>query len=347
MKNRPTQSDKEKFSLEIEKLKRENAKLEREETTAGRIATTIVPLITTFVAFLGVGLSLLTLYQQKQDKLQDAHDRAFQQALNMATDAKGGADRRISGIYQLGQFWLRKDEAQIVGATITSLLLLPENVQDAPRVRCAAAEVVAMAYEPNMPKQQMKFIRTLLFGEASSGRTGLISLQNLKLAHDKSNKPDEDPATANRYCSTPLAATREAIRKGWRDLRDTNLQSTNLDGAELYQADLYYANLSNSSVKNTNLHCANLAMANSLGTILTDAQLQLTNVPGPDQEMVHDQFAQLTAEGAIIAISNEAWQDWKLNSDFDGDMLLKLLPKPVPRVIQLTDAASIRYQCYQ
>jgi hypothetical protein len=102
--------------LEIEKLELEVSKLRREGTLFSRIATLVLPMfvasVTAFVAILGIGISAWTLRQQRAFQETDSHSKALQAALDLATDQRGQADRRISGINQLRPFWGNEADEQ-------------------------------------------------------------------------------------------------------------------------------------------------------------------------------------------------------------------------------------------
>jgi hypothetical protein len=109
-----------------------------------QVLKTLVPIsvsfITAMVAIIGV---IISLYTQRETaastrrlrgdenayRVSTAHDVALQQALAMAADGTANNDRRISGIYQLGRFWINQQDRPVLAATLTALLSLP----DAPR----------------------------------------------------------------------------------------------------------------------------------------------------------------------------------------------------------------------
>jgi hypothetical protein len=170
-----------KDHLEIEKLRLETEKLRRDATWKGRLAAVMVPMsvsmITAVVAVVGIGISVWTLIQQGKDRSDEAHDKSLQQALSMATDNRA-SDRRVSGVYQLREFWRYERNEQVVAATLAALLVLPDNVLSASSVRCAAAEAIGSAY--GKPKAAallaedttVRRIRGLLYG-SSEGRWSL------------------------------------------------------------------------------------------------------------------------------------------------------------------------------
>ena len=186
----------------------------------------------------------------------------------------------------------------------------------------------------------------MLFGDAATGQLGLISYQNRLLSEELrlTSTPNtfQNADADNLSCATPLAATREAIRRAWQDLRETNLQNTNLDGARLYRADLHGANLTEASLLSTNFHCANLtgATLNSamIGRRISIDQFALSAISPGREGNVHfylkeekgmpaptkyyservnsagsffevDAEQQLMARGAI-EMNNEQWKQW-------------------------------------
>jgi Pentapeptide repeats (8 copies) len=326
MRPRESSSSQAKLKLEIEKLALETDKLARDRTCLSRAASTITPLITAFVAILGVVLSLFTLWQQGRDRLQDANEKAFQMAMSMATDPQGLSDRRISGIYQLNRFWGEDDKVPVIAATITSLLLLPDTLSGASNVRCAAAAAIAEGYQAQYSATRKIDLPRLLYGDARLGSLGLISYQNLLLRQSEGGVPDhqtigelDEINNQNIQCKSPLAATREAIRKGWSDLAHTNLQQTNLVGAQLYAADLTGANLDRAWLFAANLRCANLANSYVDGLSLDrSTKFFFTNVSHTKAGLFKPSFP---VEGTI-SITNEQWREWR-DSGFKFDILKK------------------------
>jgi hypothetical protein len=354
----PSSSDPsgEKLALEIQKLTDENIKLsiearklKNDDRLIWRIASIIGPWITAFVAFAGVGISLYTLDQQGKLRSEEANDKAFQQALSMATDSQAGSDRRISGIYQLRRFWKNDPEAEIVAATIASLLTISDDkVSGAAMVRCAAADLID-AYAKTKGSNSHSDVPRLLYGNAEKGSLGLISYQNFILrrtAEKQSQEVERGVVDANRACISPLAATREAVRKGWADLSNVNLQSTDLDGALLYQADLTHSNLSRAWLRAASLRCANISYANISGIVInedTDMTLAVAN-----SELFSDQIlvsyekegkkwaytaADALREKDVIELEDHQWMEWK-RSKFDGQKLIDLTGGKLPERVK-------------
>jgi Pentapeptide repeats (8 copies) len=287
-----------KTQFELEKLELEVAKLRREASLSGRIAALVLPMfvstVTAFVAILGIGISVWTLAQQRTSQETDSHNKALQTALDMATDNKGQADRRISGINQLRRFWANQADEQVVAATLSAILILPDSVVDAAPARCAAAEAIGAAYGINgagtgVDRARADRIAQLLYGN-SEGNWGLVSHENylLRRALDRDSNPTRvadirknDSLAVNLACDTPLGATREAIRKNWEYLRGVNLQYTDLSYALLYEADLSGALLMGAYLSNTMFRCANLSGADLMQyDIGNSPDLYLANVRG-------------------------------------------------------------------
>jgi hypothetical protein len=304
-------SERIKAALEIKKLRAEISKLHLEAGPLG-LTTAIVPslvsVLTAVVAITGVALSVFSLYEQRRAKSDESHDRAFTLALDMATNDKGMVDRRISGIYQLRRFWSFREDEAVVGATLTSLLQLPDS-PNAAAARCAAAEVIGAATDSNDAGAVSRRAH-LLFGNAQTGALGLVSYANFLISHQEFHATTAgrtEPGTAfdgaeELSCATPLFATREAIRKNWRYLRNTNLQSTDLRSTHLYASDLAGANLSGADLRGADLRCANLANSILDNTRFDGADMRFANLPS--RYIV-------TSDSDAIAISDQDWQTWK------------------------------------
>jgi Pentapeptide repeats (8 copies) len=254
---------------------------------------------------------------QTTEHIDEALNKNLQEALAMATDTnKSGDARRISGIYQLQQFWEYEKYEPVVAATLSALLIQPEPSN--PDVRCAAAEVIGGAYtDKNSQSERATRIAHLLYGYAD-GTWGLVSSENYLLRQKNKDAANEFYKTDQKLvCTTPMIATREAVRKNWENLRETNLQYLNLTSARLYQADLHGANLENTYLDAANLRCANLSNAILKGaTIDNDTDIFLTNISGVDNPTL---FAQATT----VQLSDAEWQFWK-KFDFSVTVLRQL-----------------------
>jgi len=333
----------EKADLEVKKLRLETEKLEREATWFGRLTAVIVPmsvaLITAFVAVLGVVVATGTLIQQGLKQRVDIHNQSLRQALSMATDHAGGKARSVSGIYQLREFWEEQDDEQVVAATLTALLAEPDTTEGTSVVRCAAAEVIGSAYASEEPAKSIRDdprvlrIARLLYGNAD-GSLGLVSRENymLRRARESQRKAQtgvpaspsgdtEDSLTATLNCLTPLASTREAIRKNWTNLRQTNLQYTDLAFSQFYEADLGGALLTGADLHGATLRCANLLEAKLEG-ILVDATTETT--------LVNTGVANPPTFPNAISIPDNLRQDWKRRG-FTMSALKALLGTNFPR----------------
>ncbi|MHB8267442.1 pentapeptide repeat-containing protein [Bradyrhizobium sp.] len=349
----PEDQEQRKRRLEIKKLELENAKLTRDATPLGRLYSAVVPtsvsVITAVIAIGGILLSISTLREQTRARTEDASDKALQQALSMATDPTGGSDRRISGVYQLRRFWSEKQAVPVVAATLTSILALPDDVKNAPLVRCAAAEVIGAAFQQQNGFNRDVDLGGLLFGKAQKGTLGILAQQNRLFARgfkptkwtgipDKDDLAPENPqGEENISCLTPLGATREAIRKAWDNLRDTNLQWTDLRSAQLYEADLHGVNLEGANLRHADLRCANLSGATLSLVKFDNATLTFANFQGA--QGVSGEFIK---KSGGIQISDEQWKEWKM-ANFDGRKLMAIAGKD----IQLPDVESISAFCSQ
>jgi hypothetical protein len=131
----------------------------------------------------------------------------------------------------------------------------------------------------------------------------------------------EDSVSATVECTTPLASTREAIRKNWENLRSTNLQFTDFSFSQLYEADLSKSTLKGAYLHGANLRCANLADADINDAMIDDStdtrliDVYNTSVP-----------ATLTR---AVSLSDEYWHRWK-QSKFKMSALKTLLGSNFP-----------------
>jgi uncharacterized protein YjbI with pentapeptide repeats len=371
----------ERVKLEIQKLRLEVARLSDEGNFWAQFSVKYLPsfvsIVTMFVAVLGIVFSAWTLRQQFLIQKTDRHDKTLQSALQMATDPIGQADRRIAGIYGLEEFWAYKEDRQIIAATLSAVLLASDPKTDLSEARCAAAEVIGSAIPASGERgAAADQIVGLLFGNAKLGTLGLVSRENYRLRagldlHRLPNASNDDSATRTLTCATPLDATREAIRKNWANLRNTNLRWTDLSFTQLYQADLtsaglYSANLVSADLRGANLtgveltyadlagadltdatltgavlRCANLAGAHLSGAKdLSKANLTLANVEGldaPDSPMGNAPLL-----GRAIKLSNDDWHKWK-NQKFSG-LFLKSQGK-IPEWLKDSNIESVADIC--
>jgi Pentapeptide repeats (8 copies) len=304
-----------KTELEVEKLKLEVENLQRDKTLMGRLGS-IAPATTAVVAVAGIAVSVFALAFQGVQQAHDAHDKLLQQALSMATDSKGESDRRISGIYQLGNFWDKPEDELVLATTLAALVVLPDQKdEDESSVRCAAAAVIGEALDPsptNKTKESERpRIAKLLYGTSSLahelGSLGLITRQNniLRRTPGRQSIPDDfNEWDKTLLCKTQLAATREAIRKGYAyfDLSYTRLYAADLQGAELIGAQLV----------GTSLRCANLLNAqmddttkiNKFEDDKNEGSMTDTRLANVDKGKV-GQFTR------AINLSEEDWREWQ------------------------------------
>jgi hypothetical protein len=109
-------------------------------------------------------------------------------------------------------------------------------------------------------------------------------------------------------CQTALDATKEAIRKTWVYLRDTNLNETDLSLIQLYAADLSGALIYHADIRDANFRCANLA----------DTKFDRAKNP----ETAHFEYANVHALSPIdlkqfalakgaMDINDRDWQMWR------------------------------------
>ena len=341
----------EKEQLEVEKLRAETSTL---GTASSIVWPMLVSGMTAIVAVGGVGLSVYTFsqqhsYQEQQDarqrdyqKQQDAQQRNYQEhqdatkalqtALDMATDGKGGVDRRLAGIMQLRRFWDDPANESVLTSTFAAILLLPDSVDNASLARCAASDAIEAAIQTNPvpnPKRDAR-IAQLLYGDKKGAR-GLISQQNWLMTRRLSatgKTVANDSALATIECDSPLAATRQAIRKNWKHLRNVNLQGTDLSFTQLYEADIAGSLLVSTRLHRTNLHCANLFGVRISGFNPADSpDVVLTNVAGIGNDGTA--FVQYARAHHAIQIKDTDWKTWS-KSGFSGAVLARITSRPTP-----------------
>jgi hypothetical protein len=332
----------EKTSLEIAKLRLEIGKLERDRKLSGRAASTLTPLITAFVAILGVVLSLYTLHQQGQARTEESNEKAFQQALSMATDPKGSADRRISGIYQLRKFWDGKQQVDVIAATLAALVTVPDTVPDGPSIRCAAVSAIRDAFRRAEDTSRKSMLMNLFFSRTVNRHEigdALITTPNRMLAKTHSSQKQlerfgtDDQFAEVRNCSTPISATKAAIQQFKSDLNGLFLSLMNLDSTNLIAANLHNAELNVTSMRGALLHCANFAEADLKEMRLDGARVGFMNIYKADIWAGDNRYSRETLinKGAI-EISDAQWREWQ-KSDFDGSILKKILGGTIPRIM--------------
>jgi hypothetical protein len=152
-------------------------------------------------------------------------------------------------------------------------------------------------------------IAHLLYGNAKSedqiGSHGLMRRQNSILWRKMNwGHIQGDSETTTLGCETPLAATREAIRKGYAYLALTDFHGNDLSYTRLYAADLRGAEFKDAELIGANMRCANLLDAN-----ITDEQLKaaadirLANMPKRE--------AGIPPLDHTITLSDENWHKWQ------------------------------------
>jgi hypothetical protein len=310
--------------LQDEKLDLEIAKLRREGTLTGRL----LPSSTAIAAIAGIVISIYTLIQQGTQQTNDAKTKSLQQALSMATNSQGQSDRRISGIYQLASFWADPADELVVATTLAALVVLPDPKDgDASSVRCAAAAAIGTALEltpsNKTTKPQRESIARLLYGTAGEGHSfgslGLLTRQNNILRRKQHWDPiPEDSSDKTIGCETQLAATREAIRKGYAYLGSANFSDNDLSYTRLYAADLHGAELSGAQLVGTNLRCANLIAANmNVDTKINkfeddkdDAAMTDTRLANVDKASLA-KFGEHNPFAHTITLSSDDWHTWE------------------------------------
>jgi len=334
----------EKLGLEIQQLRYENS-------LRGRVFSAILPsaisLITAIVAIVSIVISIAAYRQQSAHTQLDDQDKMIQEALAMATDPAGGPERRISGIYQLSQFWTVDRAVSTVAPTLTAILALPlkpgpdAGHADVPSslARCAAAAAIEAAFRSNISDVAKRRIALVLFGSASKQVRGLIPSQNTAfyegfrltttgLPQREDLRPTSNEIFENQNCATPVAATRAATEKSADYLADANLEETDLRAINLARLDLRGVSFRRSDILFANFRCSNLAGADFSGAYVRDehsnaSMFELTNLHGAkglDAKVV---------KGPTLDLTDEQWEEWK-KGGFEGAILERLLKKSVP-----------------
>jgi hypothetical protein len=256
------------------------------------------------------------------DRIDEAnkHREILDRALMAATDDSAAVDRRIAGIWEIAGFWRVQDDEGVVANTLAAELLLTDDKYRF--ARCAAAEAIGdgikddpASFHGGSDEARSQRIAARLYGK-SDGSLGVVSLANVFLSRLTKNPDKEEIA---EHCLTPLAASKEAIRKNWEYLRDVNLGVTDLSTTELYSADLAGAVLSGANLKFSDFKCANLYGANfepahfqktKLLTRYKGANFTLANVEGLQPKEVRKD---LIANFSAVEMPDEEWQRWRSN----------------------------------
>jgi len=324
---RITELQLQKLILEIEEMKssattnRKKRNLEVDDLKNrvgfwGRFSTVLWPVIG---SLLTIVLSVLTYrisHQQtklakQMDNIEIANkDReTLDRALSAATDNSNSVDRRIAGIWELAGFWSNQQDEKVVASVLSAELILPEDRYRF--ARCAAAEALGDAiqgkssYRGGADENRSKRIAKQLYG-ATDGTLGLVTTANIFLRRSSTNRK-EDTA---EHCLTPLAATKEAIRKNWEYLRATNLNVVDLSQTELYAADLAGSMLNDTHLEKAIFRCANLFGTSLSGAHYEGADFRLANVSKVTPGDIQDD---LIKHYGAIELSDEAWQQWRHN----------------------------------
>ncbi len=207
------------------------------------------------------------------------HREELDRALASVTDNSQAVDRRMSGIWKLAGFWSSKDDESVIGNTLAAELLLPGDGNRF--ARCAAAEAIGdgikspASYRGGADEQCSERIARRLYG-ASDGTLGVVTVANVFLSRLPQG-PDEMDEMAE-HCATRLAASKEAIRKNWEYLGNTNLNVTDLSQTQMYSADMAGAVLSGARPEKSNFRCANLFGTTSTDTRYSGTDFRMANV---------------------------------------------------------------------
>jgi hypothetical protein len=292
------------MSLDERKLELEVEKLRLDTDSVGRFASRIWPMIATMLTIvlsgIAVGVSMMAQRNQHIFEQEQRHRESLTEALKLATDASGQADRRIAGIWQLNNFWASRDDRQVLASVLAAELGLDDKYRFA---RCAAAEAIGRAMS-TVAAEDRPLLAKLLFG-SSRGDIGLVVQEHYLLLHSGA------PTAATNDCQTALDATREAIRKNWYYLREVNLQGMDLSRTQFYSADLAGSLLMYSTLDKANFRCANLSQASFDWSNWPDARADFTlaNV----RDAVPRDFRSFAKEHGAIEMSDSEWTTWKKN----------------------------------
>jgi Pentapeptide repeats (8 copies) len=333
-----------------QKLELEVANLRYQNSLRARILSALLPsavsLTTAIVAVIGIVVSIATFRQQVAHTIADDQEKRFQQALSMATDPTG-PERRISGIYQLGQFWTMEKATETIAPTLTAILTLPGKPgSDSGHAdisssleRCAAVEAIGAAFRPGVDETAQKRIAVMLVGSASKKLRGLIPNQNVAHYHGfrltTTGLPQAEdliPTTPeifeNENCATPVGATRAAIEKISDHLVDANLAEMDLRSLDLSKTDLRGVSFEHADLIFTNLRCSNLSGADFSKAFVKDERqppvqnrvwLELANIRG-----VKGLDPEIAKRG--VDMTDEQWNEWR-KSGFDVAVLERTLNK--------------------
>jgi len=284
----------------------------------------VVSVIAALVSVGTVTISVLTLRQQMADKDREV----LNQALTLATDKTGGADRRVAGIWALNYYWSKPQYSNLVASTLTALLALNAGNEGSLRpARCAAAEVIGNAINIEPPYKdgttEVTNVSHVLYGEWNGKYSlGLVTEENKLLWNMGKHKSRFDEQATNT-CMTALDATREAVRKNWKYLRSVNLADTHLERIQLYLADLNGTGFNRANLKYANFRCANLQNADFTDSNWQDIlDLQYANVKSAKP----DDFRNWAiSKGARADLDESLWITW-LKANASGECKQVLAP---------------------
>jgi hypothetical protein len=333
-------------SLEAEKVRLEICALRREATRSHRMFANVVPLsfslVTAIVAIISVLTSIQTQRQAASDTVEarryqsihdqkTAHDVSLQEALSMATDPSGGADRRLAGIYQLDQFWQNESDQPVVAATLVALLSIPDSFPGSDMIRCAAGREIGDAYArlarqtTNPDGPTIVPLRELLFGNIQ--KVGLIGPQISpapRIPSARASKRTVMGPGPLKGC-TPEAATRRVLVRSIRNLRYVNFSGLDLSGLSFAGADLRGAHLNRADLTDIDFSCANLSDLDASPFEFLKSSARLANLGESELAKAYYFF------GDAINISDADWQHWR-SSQFRSEVLKQILLRKEPNI---------------
>jgi hypothetical protein len=315
----PESLEGEKTALEIKKLRNETGLLGAFSAIVWPvIATAITLAISVYALWVSVRTQKAQFELQRTQNMQELaekHKQSLAKAIELSTDPQGKSDRRIAGIWQLGDFWNTREDEVLVANVLAAELTLDDDYRFA---RCAAADVIANAYGPDAIKggseeRLAARVARILYGHRS-GDIGLVVREHLLLRATQfgptdrsgySNKPDPK---ASNSCVTALDATREAIRGNYGYLREVNLNGTDLSRIQLYEADMANASFRHAYLRDANFRCANLSGADFTEAKWEGADFHFADVTGA---IPRDFVDYAKSNGAFVNMTDDQWLKWR------------------------------------
>jgi hypothetical protein len=310
--NMHNELESQRATRELKKLDLEIQDLELRTGWLGRLSNLLWPIIATVLTVLLTYSTARMSQQQSEQEERNKRREILDRAVNSATD-NSSMDRRFAGIWALDQFWTDKDNEQTVASTLAAELTLSD---DKSLASCAAAEVIGNglqgpeSYVGGSDQERSARIARFLYGYRD-GTLGIVSRINVYLQRTQ-NRTRPHSVDEVVLCTNALDASKEAIRKNWEYLRDTNLNDTDLTGAGLYEADLAHSVMNRADLREADLRCANLAGVQATDINLdSGTRLNFANL-GVSED--HSQITLPTVPDRyphLLHLSDEQWRQWR------------------------------------